>query len=97
MVEAHYVVVESFCSWSATTVVKCLQSGIVKLAIGHIHVVLPCLCLCMSDCTMQKYMSSGAKKMYCARGRYAALTFVKQTGLWGLNVLGVVQIAWSAR
>lgn len=40
MVAAHCVVVESFCSWTTTAVVKCLKSEIVKLAVGHVHAVL---------------------------------------------------------
>lgn len=54
---------------------------------GHVHVMLPCLCI--SNCTVPKYTSSNR-----AGGRYGALPLVKQTGLWGGQMyLDTLQIA----
>lgn len=79
-----------FTNFVAAVVIKRLQRGMVTLAIDHARVALPCLCSCMSSCTVPKSTSSscaGAKRVHCAWGQYRELTPVKQTGLLGSNVL----------
>ena len=68
-----------------------IHKGKVASIIHHVHMMYPCLCLCVSDCNTPKHTSANharAKKACHVWAWYGALTLVKQTGLWGSNMLG---------
>lgn len=68
-----------------------LQKWTVTSAVNHVHIALRCLCLWMSNCTALKCSFSNCartKEVCSAWGRHGALTLIKQTGLWGPNVIG---------
>lgn len=59
----------------------------VTLAIGHVRLLFQCLCPMHEPLYRAKIHGSRPNRAG-ARGRYGALTLVKQPGLWGSNVLG---------
>ena len=68
-----------------------MQGSVINMIILYVHTAHPDLCSCISNRSLLKSIPSNharANNTYRTWAQFRALTLVKQTELWGFNMLG---------